>query len=103
MNRTKKVRLKSSYLTTIKILAKKYFNADEVRIFGSRADLNKKGGDIDVYIKTNKKENILSSKITFLREFEKLHGEQRIDLIIETSRSKNKKIFKIAKEEGVKI
>ncbi len=99
----KNVRLNSNYLRTIKILAKKYFNTEEVRIFGSRINLNKKGGDIDIYIRTSKKENILISKIAFLRDFEKQHGEQKVDLIVETSINKDKKIYKVARNEGVRI
>jgi len=98
-----KVRLNQEYITTIKLLAKKYFDSSEVKIFGSRADLNKRGGDIDIYIKTNLKQEILKTKIAFLREFEKIHGEQKVDLIIHSSTCRNKKIFDIAEEEGVKI
>ena len=98
-----KVRLNTGYLLTIKKLAKEYFDSNDVRIFGSRADLNRKGGDIDIYIKTKKKKDILLFKIAFLRDFEKQHGEQKIDLVIETSGSKDKRIFRVAKNEGVKI
>ena len=56
---------------------------------------------IDIYIQTNKKENILKSKIVFLREFEKEFGEQKVDLIIDNG-SIQKEIFKIAKQ-GIKL
>lgn len=99
----RKVRLSEQYLTTIKLLAKKYFDSENVKIFGSRADLNRKGGDIDIYINTRKTEGILAAKIAFLRDFEKIHGEQKIDLIVESGNSKLNKIFKIAKTEGISI
>ena len=101
--REKKVRLSDEYLKTIKQLAKKYFDSDEVKIFGSRTDLNRKGGDIDIFIKTNKTEKILIAKISFLREFEKQCGEQKIDLVVQSSISKDKKIFNIARNEGISI
>lgn len=102
MKTQQKIRLNENYIRTIKLLAKKYFNSDNVRIFGSRADMNKKGGDIDIYIHTNKKNNILQSKIAFLREFEIKLGEQKVDLIVQSG-TEDKKIFKIARNEGVRI
>jgi len=103
MESSRKIRLTESHLKTIKLLALKYFDTEEVKIFGSRTDLNKKGGDIDIYIRTDKSDNILKSKIAFLRDFEKIHGEQKIDLIIQSSKSSDKKIFKIARKLGIKI
>lgn len=102
MKTQQKIRLNENYIRTIKLLAKKYFDSDNVRIFGSRTDMNKKGGDIDIYIYTNKKNKILQSKITFLREFEMILGEQKVDLIVQSG-TEDKKIFKIARNEGVRI
>lgn len=102
MKTQQKVRLNNEYIVTIKLLAKKYFNSDEVRIFGSRADLKRKGGDIDIFVKTNKKFGLLQSKIAFLRDFELKHGEQKIDLIIQSG-DEEKKIFKEAHIHGVRI
>lgn len=102
MKTQQKVRLNNEYIATIKLLAKKYFDTDEVRIFGSRADLEKKGGDIDIFVKTNKKLGLLQSKIAFLRDFELKHGEQKIDLIIQSG-NEDKKIFNEARSYGVRI
>ena len=71
-------------------------------IFGSRADMSQKGGDIDIYIQTDKKEGILKLKLTFLREFEKLFGEQKVDLLVDNGTTK-KEIFEIAKKEGISL
>jgi len=96
------IRLQQEQQLTIKKLASDFFNASKVLIFGSRADVNKKGGDIDIYIQTNKKENILKSKLSFLREFEKMFGEQKVDLLIDNG-TKNREIFEIAKREGIAL
>ena len=103
MKNKKHVRLSEQYIATIKQLAQKYFDSENVKIFGSRTDLNRKGGDIDIYVKTNKIEGILRAKIAFLREFEKKLGEQKVDLIVENAISENKKIFNIARNEGISI
>jgi len=97
-----KTRLRDEVIVYIKELSLKIFNSKDVWIFGSRADMNKRGGDIDIYLETDKKDDILKSKITFLREFEKKFGEQKVDLIVNNN-TLDKNIYKIAKEEGVKL
>ena len=102
MKTKQKIRLSKEYIDTIKMLAKKYFETDDVRIFGSRADLNSKGGDIDILVKTNKTSAILQSKIAFLRDFELKHGEQKVDLIIQSGEDNNK-IYEEACSYGIRI
>ena len=97
------IRLSKKYLTLIKALALKYFDSGDVRIFGSRTDVTQKGGDIDIYIKTKKYKNILQSKLSFLREFEKKMGQQNVDLIIEYKGVKEKNIYREAKRNGIII
>ena len=102
MNNSRNVRLNEEYIRVIKSLAKKYFNSEEVIIFGSRTDLKKRGGDIDIYIHTQKKDNLLQSKLAFLRDFELILGEQKVDLIVQSG-GEEKKIHKIARSQGVRI
>ena len=102
MNYTRNVRLNEEYIEVIKRLAAKYFDSDEVIIFGSRADLNKRGGDIDIYIYTEKTEGILPMKLAFLRDFELRLGEQRVDLVVQSGYNE-KKIHQIARLQGVRI
>jgi predicted nucleotidyltransferase len=97
-----RVRLKQEMIEFIKGLSFEIFGSKQVWIFGSRTDMSRKGGDIDIYLETSMKDNLLSSKIAFLREFEKRFGEQKIDLIV-NNHQKEKSIFEIAKKEGVKL
>ena len=85
----------------VKILAGKFPEIERVYLFGSRTDDSMKGGDIDIYIQTSQKDNILKSKIIFLREFEKKFGEQKVDLLIDNNKKKTE-IFEIAKK-GIKL
>lgn len=96
------IRVNQNQINTIKRLALELFNSNDVWIFGSRADLNQKGGDIDIYLFTDKKDDILKYKIIFLREFEKEFGEQKVDLLVDNS-TIQKDIFDIARAEGVKL
>lgn len=77
-------------------------NAD-VYIFGSRVDNNRKGGDIDLYLKTDMPASeIIRRKISLLVELENILGEQKIDVVI-NNRTKRKPIYEIAEKEGVKL
>lgn len=83
---------------------KKYFGREaEVYIFGSRADNDKKGGDIDLYITTDMPTAaIIRKKIELLVDLEKGLGEQRIDVLI-NNHTKQKPIYEIAEKEGIKL
>ena len=94
------VRLQSSQQEAIKQLASELFENAKVFVFGSRTDMSKKGGDIDIYIQTTKKDALLKAKLAFLREFEKRFGEQKVDLLVDNG-SKHKTIYEIAQKEGV--
>ncbi len=99
------VRLKSDYIKAIKETAESVCDVNvKVYIFGSRTDLNKKGGDIDILIKTDQELSPTEKykiKLNMLKQLYKKIGEQKIDIII-TSTPK-KEIEKIAIEHGVEI
>lgn len=66
----------------------KYINEPaELRLFGSRVDDHKKGGDIDliIMVTSNKTaENLMYYKYKILSEIKTIIGEQKIDLLINT-------------------
>jgi len=94
------IRLQPTQQEAIKQLASEFFENAKVFVFGSRTDMALKGGDIDLYIQTTKKDALLKAKLAFLREFEKRFGEQKVDVLIDNG-SRKKTIFEIAKREGV--
>jgi len=96
------IRLQPTQQEAIKQLASEFFENAKVFVFGSRADMALKGGDIDLYIQTTKKDALLKAKLAFLREFEKRFGEQKVDLLVDNG-SRKKTIFEIAKREGVQL
>lgn len=69
-------------------------------LFGSRADDNKRGGDIDLYIETSEKANLLDKKVKLLVRLNRELGEQKIDVVINNF-SNEKDIFNIARSTGV--
>ena len=82
-------------------LARQNFGA-EVRLylFGSRADDQKKGGDIDLYIETDAAVD-MQQRLSFLVDVEKQVTTRKVDLVIKTPDSKDMPIFTTAKQTGV--
>ena len=99
----KKVRLTEEELIAIKSVAKEIFGEDvSVWIFGSRANLNAKGGDIDIYIEVENKPTDVNNHIKFLSRLKLLIEDQKIDVIIKKKGCKES-ICLEAKEKGVRI
>jgi len=98
----RRIRLSKDEIIAIKNSAVEVFGkGTKVYLFGSRAYFDKRGGDIDLYIKPHFKDNLLERKIKFLsRLWEKL-GEQKIDIILETN--SKRPIEKVVLREGVEL
>jgi len=101
-----KVRLSDYEVNAIKEAAKKYFGEKcKVFIFGSRADLKKRGGDIDIFIETEVGiKEIVRNRTKFLSELEVKIGEQKIDVVVYNPEVMKKElIHEIAFRDGVEI
>jgi len=72
----------------------------EIWLFGSRADDGKKGGDIDIAIRSEKIKNVMQ-KIQVRRFICDRIGEQKIDIV--TTNSGKEAIFRLAVAEGVRL
>ena len=93
----KKYRLSKFEADEIKRLTKKIFGKNsKVFLFGSRVDLKKRGGDIDLYIIPEKRDNLFDKKLKFLTELKLKIGEQKIDVIV------NKDINRLIEQEALK-
>lgn len=101
------VRLTPRELKAIKSAFQLHFNAkDHLWLFGSRVDLNKRGGDIDLYIETTCDDlsEITDRKIDFLVDLKNNLGDQKIDLIIRRLHSDEMlPIYDEAKKTGVVV
>jgi predicted nucleotidyltransferase len=95
------MRLSYAELKTIIITFSDIFKNGKIFLFGSRVDDSKKGGDIDLYIESTNKDNILKKKIDFIVKLNSLIGEQRIDVIVQTDKSRPIEIE--AKKTGVEL
>ena len=89
----------------IKRTAQECFDAAVVvRLFGSRVDDSKKGGDIDLFIQTtlNDPADLAHAHIRFLAKLYKELGEQKIDVLLDyPNRKIQLPIFEIALKQGI--
>ena len=77
-----------------------------VRLFGSRTDDAKRGGDIDLLITTRIGDPgaVARAEIAFQVEVQQALGEQRIDVLVDyPGRDVRPPIFGIAERTGVKL
>jgi predicted nucleotidyltransferase len=97
-----RVRLEAREVAAIKAAAKQVFGADAtVRLFGSRVDDARRGGDIDLHIETTEPVDIWHVKDDFLeRLFERI-DEQRVDVIVTTRGMPPRPIEAIAYRDGI--
>ncbi len=89
------MRISDHEISLIKRLACQIFGSKtKIYLFGSRIDDRKKGGDIDLFISSEQKSNLtVSKKIEFLVELKSLIGNQKIDVILDTDSTRQKKQF----------
>jgi predicted nucleotidyltransferase len=95
------MRLTKSEIKSIKSTFDEVFGSGDVYLFGSRVDDSKRGGDIDLYIKTNNIQNKTKQKIEFLAKLKQKIGDQKIDVII--SSNPNRAIEQEAISDGIKL
>ena len=77
------------------------FGRGELRLFGSRVDDSKRGGDIDLYVRPLSLQNLAEKRITYLAKLKRRIGEQKIDLVI--AREPARPIDRIAQEQGISL
>lgn len=99
------IRLSKEELKTIcQTFTQFFLPNDTLWIFGSRVHPAKKGGDIDLYVETEcqNADQILDMKLRFLAALKSKIGDQKIDVVIKFG-NYSLPIYKIAKEEGIRL
>jgi hypothetical protein len=101
------IRLTTHDISKLKDAFVEYFTEDDsLWVFGSRVDLNKKGGDIDLYIETTIEDYdiAIDKKLAFSSKLKRLIGDQKIDIILNHIHSSYElPIYQVPKSQGVKI
>jgi uncharacterized protein len=100
------MRLNRRDIQAIKQVATTIFGESAtVRLFGSRTDDQKKGGDIDLLIQCNQpvsRMDLYQLKIQFLVQLKKAIGDQKIDVLIDNGQQ-NSPIVHDAYMKGILI
>lgn len=103
----KKARISDAELMEIKnSFTESFGSKDKLWIFGSRADLKKKGGDLDFYVETQEEDVsiALENKNAFIKRLWSKLGEQKIDVVLNIVELKHHlPIYEIAKTKGIQI
>lgn len=76
---------------------------NEICLFGSRTDVNKRGGDIDLLIRFSNEISDVRKLVNLLRQkLEDLLGEQKFDILIDFKEVKEKsKFIELINDEAV--
>lgn len=75
----------------------------KIWLFGSRADDNARGGDIDLYIEVENLPDTFGRKINLRLALEDRWGEVKVDLLVHDIQYPEQAIHKIARQEGVRL
>ena len=75
------MRLNNKETETIKDIILEIFGESEIRIFGSRLNENKKGGDIDIFVIPKNRENLFKKRIKAAARLENLLFKP-VDLVV---------------------
>lgn len=89
------MRLTNFQIQAITSIAKNHFDPDvAVFLFGSRTDDNKRGGDIDLFIRTSDESKTdINHRIAFLIELKRTIGDRKIDIVFDNNVTRTKKEF----------
>lgn len=97
------MRLSEAEIGAIKALAAKWFGeGSRVRLFGSRADMHAKGGDIDLHIVAgDSAAATLKNEIAFVLDLQDSIGEQKIDVVVRAAEASPTGIDLVVAERGL--
>ncbi len=98
------MRLEPHELAAIKAAAIHAFGTDAtIRLFGSRADDKRKGGDIDLHVEVDPELDTLDARTRFESNLFARIEEQRVDVIVKRRDAPARGIDLIAYRDGIEL
>jgi predicted nucleotidyltransferase len=100
-----RMRLSEFEMESIKTLALHHFGTDvHVFLFGSRTNDEKRGGDIDLFIRNQNEEYLnIRTKISFIADLMFKIGEQSIDVVLDKPEMKDSVFIKTIIQTGIQL
>lgn len=96
------MRLTEQQIAAIKAAAAEAFGVDSVvRLFGSRVDDTRRGGDIDLYVETAPDVADADHEVRFRALIWKALDEEQIDIVVAARGQTNRWVDRAARREGV--
>lgn len=98
------VRLQPEEIAAVKRIVAEHFGADaEVRVFGSRADLSKRGGDLDLHVVVRGPNPGSAVELRAGVRLEEAMDERHVDLLVLGRDETPRRIDQVALATGVKL
>jgi len=99
------MRLSQQEIDTIRSTAREVFGpVATVRLFGSRVDDNRRGGDIDLHVEVGPDQGVMrDTEFRFWDLLQERLGAQRIDIVVQPHGAPDRPIDQIAKGRGVAL
>ena len=98
------MRLPEGYATAIKRAALEIFGPNTVvRLFGSRADDSKRGGDIDLHVEADPERATINNEVRFRARLWMELDEPQVDVVVASRGSEKRWIDRAAEREGVML
>ncbi|MGH8608199.1 MAG: nucleotidyltransferase domain-containing protein [Gammaproteobacteria bacterium] len=98
------MRLSDEEKAAIKGVVRQVFGEDAiVRVFGSRVDDRRRGGDIDLHLEVPKDKSSLAYELRFQLELLKALGERKVDVVLYAQGAAAKPIDAIALRTGIQL
>jgi len=102
-----RIRLKAEQINEIvRVFEEIFHQEDQLWIFGSRTNMEARGGDIDLYIETaeTNAELVYNRKVKFIVALCKSLGDQKIDVVIRFINSNLQlPIYNEARNQGIRL
>lgn len=96
------MRLSKEHIDIIKNTFLEVFGEGKIYLFGSRVDDDKRGGDIDLFIETNKF-TTLQDEIKMLVLLEKRGIERKVDLVVKSPSKRDLKFYEDIKKSAIEL
>lgn len=104
---TSTMRLTDEQRCAIRETITRHFGTDaRVRLFGSRVDDSRRGGDIDLLVEIESvdpdSQEAVTRKLRAIAEIQAKIGERQIDLVIANA-SSDKQVVRQARKQGIRV